>query len=175
MNIAIYCASNQPNNIKFNELTNELGTYLSSKNHNLVYGGSKTGLMGVIADAFISNNGKVIGVIPDVDLIKSRIHPKLTECIFTKDMPERRTKMIDLSDMFIALPGGPGTLDELSEILDLIRLKIINKPLLIYNMDGYYDDLETHINKYYQYGFIKENELSYLHFVNNLEDIKKYV
>jgi len=175
MNITVYMASYMPNEKKFIDSSIELGKYIANKGHTLIYGGSKTGLMGVVADNVLHNNGKVIGVVPDIKLIKNRIHPELKNVIYTSDMAERRKKMIELGDIFIALPGGPGTLDEFSEVMDYIRLKSFKKLLLLYNVDGYYDDIKIQIEKYHKYGFILEDELDGVIFVNSLDDIKTII
>ncbi len=173
MRVAIYCASGDSPNKNYYLLTKELGLYLSSLGYELVYGGSNSGLMGVIADAFLDGGAKVIGVVPDIELIQERTHKGISEYYYTKDMAERRSKMIELADLFIALPGGPGTLDELSEVLDLMRIDIIKEKLIIYNMDSYYDELEIMVKKYFTSGFLKGNELDNLYFVKSLDDIKK--
>ena len=127
MNIAVYCGSASGNRPSFTEGAKALGSWIAQNGHTLVYGGSRTGLMGATADAVLAGGGKVIGVIPDVKLIQERRHPGLTECIETKDMAERKQKMIELADAYVALPGGPGTLDEISEVICLARLGIENK------------------------------------------------
>ena len=98
MNIAVYCGSASGNRPSFTEGAKALGSWIAQNGHTLVYGGSRTGLMGATADAVLAGGGKVIGVIPDVKLIQERRHPGLTECIETKDMAERKQKMIELAD-----------------------------------------------------------------------------
>ena len=105
MNIAVYCGSASGNRPSFTEGAKALGSWIAQNGHTLVYGGSRTGLMGATADAVLAGGGKVIGVIPDVKLIQERRHPGLTECIETKDMAERKQKMIELADAYVALPG----------------------------------------------------------------------
>ena len=142
MNIAVYCGSASGNRPSFTEGAKALGSWIAQNGHTLVYGGSRTGLMGATADAVLAGGGKVIGVIPDVKLIQERRHPGLTECIETKDMAERKQKMIELADAYVALPGGPGTLDEISEVICLARLGIENKACVLFDTDGYYKDLK---------------------------------
>lgn len=136
MNIAVYCGSASGNRPSFTEGAKALGSWIAQNGHTLVYGGSRTGLMGATADAVLAGGGKVIGVIPDVKLIQERRHPGLTECIETKDMAERKQKMIELADAYVALPGGPGTLDEISEVICLARLGIENKACVLFDTES---------------------------------------
>jgi len=173
MKVAVYLASMMPENKNFIDKTIELGEYLGKNKHTLVYGGANTGLMGLIADSVLKENGQVIGVLTNIKLILDRRKPGLTEYIETENMADRRIKMIEISDLYIALPGGPGTLDEFSEIMDFIRIKTFNKKLIIYNIDGYYDDIKNQIDKYYSYGFIEKGDMDNVIFCKNIEEVKK--
>ena len=143
MNIAVYCGSGSGNNPKFTESARILGRWIGENGHTLVYGGASKGLMGAIAGAVIEAGGKVIGVIPDVAIIQARKHTGLTELIETKSMAERKSKMIELADAFVALPGGIGTLDEITEVMSLSSLEIIKGPVVLYDTDGYYKPLQA--------------------------------
>ncbi|MBO6240602.1 MAG: TIGR00730 family Rossman fold protein [Butyrivibrio sp.] len=143
MNIAVYCGSSSGNNLRFIESAKILGKWIGENGHTLVYGGANKGLMGAVASAVIEAGGKVIGVIPDVAIIQARKHTGLTELIETKSMAERKSKMIELADVFVALPGGIGTLDEITEVMSLSSLEIIKGPIVLYNTDGYYRPLKA--------------------------------
>ncbi|MBO2517804.1 MAG: TIGR00730 family Rossman fold protein [Clostridiales bacterium] len=141
MNIAVYCASSGGNDDVYRRFAYDLGTEIGKRGHTLVYGGSKGGLMGAVADGCLDAGGKVIGVEPDVPLIRARQHPRLTEVIFTDSMAERKTKMIELSDGFIALPGGPGTLDEITEAIDLKKLHLVRGGIVLADVNGFWQPL----------------------------------
>jgi len=114
---------------------------ISQENLTLVYGGGKVGLMGILADAVIETGGQSIGVIPQSIVDLEIAHDQLTELIIVNNMSERKEKMTELSDAFVALPGGFGTLDELAEVLTYNQLRIIDKPVGILNINGYFDSL----------------------------------
>lgn len=159
MKIAVYCASTDGLFPEYRESARALGQWIGENGHTLVYGAGSKGLMGIVADAALAAGGKVIGVLPDVAEIISRKHPGLTQTIETKDMAERKNVMIGLSDACVALPGGPGTLDEISDILCLIRLKLYNKPCVLYSVNGYWDSLSMLLTQMTSSGFLKEDEL----------------
>lgn len=116
MNITVYLASSTGNDPKFEAAVKELGTWIGASGNTLIYGGSKTGLMGELAQSVLQAGGKVIGVEPQFFVEEEYQYEGLTQLIVTKDMAERKTKMIELGDAFIAFPGGVGTLEEVSEI-----------------------------------------------------------
>jgi uncharacterized protein (TIGR00730 family) len=153
MNIAVYCGSTSGNREAYTIKAAQLGLWMAEQGHTLVYGGAQGGLMGTVANAVLSNDGKAIGVIPDIDSIQKRKHPGLTEYISTKDMADRKAKMIELADAYVALPGGPGTLDELSDILSLSRLGIDNKPCVLFDIEGYYQPLKKVFEGMIEAGF----------------------
>ena len=138
MNIAVYCGSSCGNNPQYIEAARTLGRWIGENGHTLVYGGASKGLMGELADAVLKAGGRVTGVLPRVMLIQERKHMGLTEYIETSSMAERKTKMIELADAFVALPGGIGTLDEITEVMTLASLGIIKGPIVLYDAGGYY-------------------------------------
>jgi len=118
----------------------ELGKLLAKKNIALIYGGADIGIMRILADTVLENGGKVIGVMPKILEDKEITHKHLTELHIVEDMAQRKKMMADLADAFITLPGGFGTLDELSEILTWYQLEITEKPLAIFNINGFFDE-----------------------------------
>ena len=139
--ICVFCgSSNSKDNIIIEE-TKNIGKIIASNNMSLVYGGAKIGLMGLIANEVLKNNGKVIGVIPKILYKKEIINTKITKLYTVKNMHERKQKMYDLSDVFIALPGGIGTLEEISEIITWKSLQIKKTSIHIMNINGYYTPL----------------------------------
>jgi len=139
--IAVFCGSSQGANPIFREQAIIFANELVKNNITMVYGGGNIGLMGVIADEMISNGGKVIGVITDFLLEKEIAHQNLDELRIVSSMSERKNLMNDLSDAFIALPGGFGTFDEILEVLTYFQLNINSKPVGFFNIDNYFDNL----------------------------------
>lgn len=139
--ICVYCGSSSGNNEIYTEQATALGKLLAKRNIKLVYGGANVGLMGVIADTVLDNGGKAIGIIPESLVAHEVAHPKLTELKIVDSMHARKAMMAELSDGFIAMPGGLGTLEELFEILTWGQLGFHHKPCAILNVNGYYDKL----------------------------------
>ncbi len=139
--VCVFCGSSTGEPAIYSEVAKELGIYFAQQNITLVYGGAKVGLMGIIADEVLNNGGKAIGVIPRFFSAKEIAHDNLTELIFVDSMAERKKVLADISDAFIALPGGFGTLDELFEMMTSSQLDIHRKPVGILNINHYYDHL----------------------------------
>jgi uncharacterized protein (TIGR00730 family) len=137
--VSVFCGSSFGSDPLFKSKAELLGKLLAEEKIALVFGGSRLGLMGVVADAVLSNGGTVKGVIPEYLFNKGIEHKGLTELFVTKDMSDRKNMIIDISDAFIALPGGYGTLDEIAEVLSLNQLSMIDKPCGLLNVSGYYD------------------------------------
>ncbi|WP_036385438.1 TIGR00730 family Rossman fold protein [Muricauda sp. MAR_2010_75] len=139
--IVVFCASSEGNDIQIVDRAYELGKTLAKQDRTLVYGGSKLGLMGKVANGALDNNGKVIGVLPNFLKSKEIVHDRVPEMIIVDSMHERKMKMYELSDGIIALPGGFGTLEELFEIITWGQLGLHQKPMGILNVNGFYDEL----------------------------------
>jgi len=144
---------------------------LANNKIELIFGGSKLGLMGQVAKGALDNNGKVTGVIPEFLKSKEVVHTGLTSLITTQDMHERKLKMHDLSDGFIALPGGFGTMEELFEILTWGQLGLHRKPIGILNSNHYYDDLLELLQKMLQKGLLRESNMNLLLVSDKIEDL----
>lgn len=175
MNIAVYISSKFGNDEKYERKAVELGEAIAEMGHTLVYGGSREGLMGVLAEAAVAKGGDAIGVLPSFFIGKVHHVKGLKEEIIVDTMAERRNVMIELSDLFIAFPGGPGTLDELSEIMTLEKLDQVNGELILYNLDGYYDSLCDFIKKMMSEGFLFENELENIIIFDTIDEIIQYI
>lgn len=139
--ICVFCGSNPGLNPAYLETAEKVGLFLADKKIELVYGGGRVGLMGKIADTVMANNGSVIGIIPRSLAEKEVAHAGLSELHVVKSMHERKAMMEDLSDGFIALPGGFGTFEELCEIITWAQLGFHSKPCGFLNINGYYDSL----------------------------------
>ena len=155
--VAVFCASKTSNNALFTEHAEMVGKLIAQNEITLVYGGGKAGLMGTVADAVMNNNGKVIGVIPEVLSNWELQHNGITELKVVCDMHVRKKMMYELCDAAIILPGGNGTLDELFEMLTWNTLNIHNKKIVLLNSAGYYDHLIAHITTMSAEGFLYEN------------------
>lgn len=154
--ICVFCGSKAGDRPAYTEAARELGEALAHRGVGLVYGGASIGLMGVVADATLRAGGQAIGVIPDSLKDKEIAHPGLTELRIVDSMHARKALMADLSDGFVALPGGIGTLEELFEIWTWSHLKIHQKPCVLLNVEGYYDELLIFLDKMHDAGFIKD-------------------
>ena len=168
MNIAVYLASTPGNHSKYAECANEVGERIGEAGHTLVYGGADDGCMGIVADAVLAYGGKAIGVIPG--FFSRRALQGLTKLITVETMGERKKKMIELADAFIALPGGPGTIEEISEIISARRIGLFQKPCIILNLDGFYDDLKRQYERMVEEGFLTDEELNRIQFVATPKD-----
>nr|WP_315253562.1 TIGR00730 family Rossman fold protein [uncultured Flavobacterium sp.] len=154
--ITVFCGSSSGTEEIYTSQAILLGQTLAKRNIELVYGGAKVGLMGAVADGVLNAGGKAIGVLPNFLRSKEIAHKQLTELILTDTMHERKTKMNDLCDGVIALPGGFGTLDELFEMLTWGQLGLHKKPIAIWNIGGYYDALIVFVQTMADKGFLKQ-------------------
>lgn len=153
--LCVYCGSNRGTSPAFTDAAVELGKALASRGIGLVYGGGHVGLMGVIADAVLAGGGEVIGVIPQSLQEKELGHAGLTELHVVGSMHERKQLMADLSDGFIAMPGGIGTLEELFETFTWLQLGFHGKPVALLNVGGFYDGIVAFVSQLTRDGFLK--------------------
>lgn len=144
--IAIFCGSSVGARSEYAAGAQRLGRLLATNNLHLVYGGANIGLMRVVADAALEAGGEVTGVMPRHIVDKEIAHTGVTELIIVGSMHERKAKMAELADAFVALPGGFGTIDELFEIMTWNQLEIINKPVGLLNIGGFFDTLLDYIH-----------------------------
>jgi len=154
--ICVFCGSSSGLNEMYKTQTRMFGQLISRNNLTMVYGGGKVGLMGILADAVVESGGKSIGVIPQSIVDLEIAHDKLTELFIVDSMSERKIKMTELSDAFVALPGGFGTLDELAEVLTYNQLRIIDKPVGLLNVNGYFDHLIQFFDQTVKERFVRE-------------------
>lgn len=154
--IAVFCGSSDGASPAYKEGAVQLGKELARRGITLVYGGASVGIMGTVADAVLEAGGQVIGVIPQMLEDREISHRGLTELIVVSSMHERKTKMAELSDGFVALPGGPGTLEEFFEIFTWAQLGLHQKPCGILNVNGYYDLLISFFDQMHEQQFLQE-------------------
>ncbi len=153
--ICVYCGSSNGNQSIYREVATQLGTLLAARGIELVYGGGRVGLMGVVADAVLAGGGSAIGVIPHHLATKELAHDGLTDLRVVGTMHERKALMAELSDGFVTLPGGYGTAEEFFETLTWAQLGIHNKPLGLLNIAGFYDPLLAQVEHSISEGFVR--------------------
>lgn len=171
MNITVYLGANEGNDPALLKAVRELGNWIGANGHSLVYGGSKNGLMGEIAESVLNSGGSVTGVEPQFFVDMGFLYDDLTELIVTRDMSERKAKMIELGDAFIAFPGGTGTLEEISEVMSKVSLKQLDAPCILYNLNGYYDSLKALLDKMIDKGLSSKERQEGICFAEDLDGV----
>lgn len=169
--ITVFCGSSFGTEEIYTEQAALLGETLAKQNIELVYGGANVGLMGAVADGVLNNGGKAIGVLPNFLRSKEIAHLGLTELILVESMHERKTRMNDLCDGVIALPGGFGTLEELFEMLTWAQLGLHKKPIAILNINGFYDSLIQLTEVMVSKGLLKDVNQQMLLVSDNIDDL----
>lgn len=172
MNITVYLGAFEGNDPSLAVEVKRLGTWIGESGNSLVYGGSKSGLMGMIAESVLEAGGDVTGVEPQFFVDSELQYDEITELIVTKNMEERKAKMIELGDVFIAFPGGTGTLEEITEVMSKVSLKQLDTPCILYNLNGYYDSLKELLAHMIEMGLSSEERQEGIYFVENLEQIR---
>jgi uncharacterized protein (TIGR00730 family) len=152
--ICVFCGSSTGNRRPYTQAALDLGRALCARRIGLVYGGGNVGLMGIVADAVMESGGEVTGVIPEALVQRELAHRAVTELIVVRSMHERKAKMAELSDAFIAMPGGYGTFEEFCEIITWAQLGLHRKPCAILNVEGYYDPLLALFDRAVAEGFV---------------------
>ena len=175
MNICIYGASSAEIAEIYIKETEDLGEKLGKAGHNLVYGAGASGLMGAAARGFVKGGGEVIGVAPSFFQVDGVLFDKCSELIYTETMRERKRIMEERADAFVAVPGGIGTFDELFEILTLIQLGRHNKPVVIYNINGYYDSLIAMIDNAVNQKFMTEKSKALAKVISAPQELLQYL
>lgn len=152
--VCVYCGSSPGHDPAYRRAAREMGEELVARDLGLVFGGGSVGLMGTVADAVMDGGGEAIGVIPEALEAREVAHGGLTELAVVGSMHERKRRMVELSDGFVALPGGLGTLEELFEVLTWAQLGIHEKPCGVLNVAGFYDGLVSHLDGATEAGFV---------------------
>lgn len=168
MNIAVYCGSGDGTSAEFRKAAREVGEWIAERGHSLVYGGSSVGLMGIVSRAVMEGGARATGVEPRFFIEAGVAQQDLTELVVVETMSERKAKMIELADAFVALPGGVGTLEEISEIMSRIRLGLTHAPCVLLNTAGYYDDLRSMLDKMVACGFLEADERAAVTFADDV-------
>jgi uncharacterized protein (TIGR00730 family) len=166
--LCVYCGSARGRSPRYIAAAKELGEAMAERQIRLIYGGARIGMMGEVANAVMSNGGEVIGVIPEHLQTTEVGHSGITELKVVESMHVRKKLMFDLSDGFAVLPGGFGTLDELFEIITWRMLKLHDKPVVVLNIDGYWDAFQALIDQVIGQGFAREDSRQYFSVVNSV-------
>lgn len=160
--VCIFCGAHVGNSAAVVTEAQALSSLLAGKGYDLVYGGGNNGLMGIVADAFLAAGRQVVGIRPQKLIRDESAHLGIHELMVVKDMHERKLKMIEAADIFIALPGGAGTLDELIEVYTQTKIGFVQKTCAILNTEGFYNDLLRFMDKMVDYGFLRAEDLALL-------------
>ena len=176
-NVVVYCGSHFGNDPAYAAFAGELGEALGKNHFRMIYGGGTVGLMGICADAAMAAGGEVTGIIPEVFIAKEQAHRGITKLIEVPDMVERKKIMIGSGHAFIALPGGPGTLEEFSDTISHLRIYGEGKrpPVIIANVDGFYDPLLSLINAWEEEGFMEEGDRDNIFICSSVDEIMKVI
>jgi uncharacterized protein (TIGR00730 family) len=173
--ICVYCASSTQVKSTYFKATARLAKILAEENISIVYGGGSMGLMGQLADSTIAAGGNITGIIPRFMCEVEWNHTKLNELVLVETMHERKEKMAMMADAVVALPGGCGTLEELLEVITWKRLGIFTKPIVIVNLEGYFDALITMLNRAVDEHFMREEHRQMWKVVESPEEVLKAI
>ena len=157
--VCVFCGARPGADPKYRQAAREAGRAIAARGWGLVFGGGHVGLMATLADAVLAAGGEVIGVIPRALMAREPGHPGVTRLEIVTDMAVRKQRMIELSDAFVTLPGGLGTLDELFEVLTLRQIRQHAKPIGLYNQDGYFDTLLAACREFVACGFVSPADI----------------
>ena len=169
-NVAIFCASSNGTNPIYRDAATELGLALARRNIGIIYGGANVGLMQALAEASLAAGARVVGVIPEVLVDLEVAHERLTELHVTTTMHTRKAMMNDLADAFLILPGGFGTFEEMFEVLAWQTLRLHQKPIVLININGFYDKLLGFLDHCVTEGLLKPRNREILLVANSVED-----
>jgi len=176
--IVVFCGSSYGYNEIYADTAYQVGSLLAEKNIELIYGGSKLGLMGAVAEGALQNGGRVTGIIPRFLRTKEIAHENLTELVLVETMHERKLKMHERSDGILALPGGWGTMEELFEMMTWAQLGLHSKPIGVLNINGFYEPFMAFLNNMVTEGLLKEDCMKMLMMSSDifevLENMWKY-
>lgn len=175
MNITVYLGANAGNDPALRDAVRALGRWIGESGNALVYGGSKNGLMGALAESVLAAGGRATGVEPQVFVDQGFLYDELTELIVTRDFPERKAKMLELGYAFIAFPGGTGTLEEIAEVMSAVSLGHLSSPCILYNLDGYYNDLKALLGHMIDKGLSSPRRQHGIYFADDLREIASII
>ncbi len=171
-NICVFCSTNEVDK-KYIEITKQLGLLIAKNNFNLVWGGGNRGLMKVISDSVQDNGGKIFGVT--IEFLKDVRKKNADEMIIAKDFPERKKLLLKKADAIVLLPGGVGSLDEISEVIELKKHNFHLKPVVVLNTDKFYEGLKIQLQRMEKDGFLTKKLVEFLYFANTPKEAINYI
>jgi len=171
--ICVFCGSRPGNDPKFMKIASEVGAMIANAKKRLVFGAGALGLMGGVAQAALDAGGLVTGIVPEFLKKREVPVPEMDELIIVDSMHTRKRIMYDRSDAFVILPGGLGTLDELVEIVTWFQLELHNKPVYIFDLDGYWEDWFDIIQKMAKHGFVDQVSIDYFTRITSTDELAK--
>lgn len=175
MNITVFAGSAPGSRPEYIEAAKTLGKWIGENGHTLIYGDGKAGMMGAVANAALQAGGKVIGIIPEFMIERGWENRNVSEMIVTKDMSERKLKMAEMSDAFIALPGGYGTLEEIADVISWVRIGLYDAPCILYNTLGIYDKLRELYAKMDEAEFLGEEKADFILYSDDMKEIEEFI
>lgn len=175
MRITVFLGARAGHDPRLLQAARALGQWIGENGDELVYGGSRSGLMGALAQSALAAGARATGVEPEIFMEAELQQPGLTRLIVTRDMAERKSRMIALGEAFIVFPGGTGTLEEAAEVMSRLSLGQLNAPCVFYNLDGYYDGLRALLQGMIRQGLADSTQFSRVHFAATLAEIQKCI
>ncbi|WEV72403.1 TIGR00730 family Rossman fold protein [Bifidobacterium sp. ESL0790] len=175
MKITVYCGAAKGNEPKWAAAAEQLGKWIAGGGNELVYGGGGVGLMGVVAQAVLDGGGKVHGIMPQMLIDRGAAAEGLTTMEVVDDMDERKRRMMDLGDVLVAFPGGPGTLEEIAEAFSWARIGLNNKPCVLFDLDGYWRPLAQTFDNMVAAGFLTAVDRDKLLVTDSVDEITNFV
>lgn len=173
--VCIYCGSSLGNDPSYSEAAKVLSARLAIGGFDLIYGGASIGIMGVVANTFLEYGANVTGVIPESLASREIAHVGLTELIVTLGMHERKSVMAGRADAFVALPGGYGTFEELLEVITWNQIRIMDKPVVVYNVNGYFNNLLAMLGEAEMSGFVRPHPKPYFKVATTPDELMSYL
>lgn len=175
MRVTVYLGANMGDNPRFKEATRALGRWIVDQGHSLVYGGSKAGLMGILGDTVLENGGQAYGIMPQFLIDREIAYEGLTQMTIVETMAQRKTAMLEAGDLFIALPGGLGTLEEITEAIAAARVGTLNKPCVFFNLEGYYNPMKAMLESMVAHDFLEAETAAKFLFSDDFSEIEAFV
>ncbi len=175
MNITVYLGSGFGRGDIYINAAKELGSWIGLNGHRLIYGGSNVGLMGILAEAVLKAGGEVIGIEPEFLIKRCVQHEGLTRLISVPTMQERKKLMLEMGEVYVAFPGGIGTLEEFSEAICREKLGISDRKCILYNLHGYYEPMKAVFDRMLEEGFITPEDRERLHFADTLKELESFI
>ncbi len=168
--ITVFLGSREAHKEIYNESVIELAEHIAKDGNTLLYGGANVGTMKLLADTCLKYGGEVIGIMPRVLIDKELVHPDLTQSIFVKDMSKRKQELELRGDIFVAMPGGAGTMDEIFEVITNYQIGIHNKPACFINIDGIYNGIKIYLKDAMNQNFISKENYDRILFYDSVEE-----